>query len=266
MISLINSFRNLLSHHALMRALALRDFQSKYAGTLGGALWAFAHPLAIVTIFYFVFAVGFRAQGPVGAPFVLWFVCGLVPWFFFNDTLQVITNSITSNTHLVKKTVFPTKIMPLVHLVSGLFPHAIFLLILIGMLVFFNIPFLAERLLVVYFLISTCVLLIGLGWMLSALQVFYRDISEGVKMFLNLWFWSTPIVWQPDIIPAEYRGLLLCNPMYYIIEGYRGLLIFSSPVWPSWHETAYFWSITVLAFLVGAYVFRRLKPEFADVV
>ena len=88
MFSLIKSFRNLLSHHALIRALALRDFQSKYAGTLGGTLWAFAHPLAIVTIFYFVFAVGFRAQGPVGAPFVLWFVCGLVPWFFFNDTYE----------------------------------------------------------------------------------------------------------------------------------------------------------------------------------
>src|SRR3990172_268663 len=233
MLTLIQLFRNILRHRAMIRALALRDLQSRYAGTLGGTLWAFAHPLAIVVIFYFVFVFGFKAQGPSGIPFILWFVCGLVPWFFFNDTLLAITDSITRNAHLVKKTVFPTEILPLVHLISGLFPHVIFMLIVVGMLAFFKVPFLIDRLLVVYFLICACALLIGLGWLLSALQVFYRDISHALTIILNLWFWATPIVWPPDLIPAEFRGLLFYNPMYYVIEGYRGLLIFNSAVWPS---------------------------------
>jgi ABC-type polysaccharide/polyol phosphate export permease len=266
MLSLAQLLRNVLRYRAMIGALALRDLQSRYAGTLGGTLWAFAHPLAIVVIFYFVFAVGFKAQGPSSTPFILWFVCGLVPWFFFNDTLLTIADSITRNAHLVKKTVFPTEILPLVHITSGLFPHAIFLVILAGMLAFFKVPFLPDRLLVVYFLICTCALLIGFGWMLSALQVFYRDISQALTIFLNLWFWVTPIVWSPEIMPAAYRGLLFYNPMYYVIEGYRGLLIFNSSVWPGAMETAYFWSVTLLAFFVGAYIFRRLKPEFADVM
>lgn len=266
MLTFAQLLRNIVSYRAMIFALALRDLQSRYAGTLGGALWAFMHPLAVVVIFYFVFAIGFRAQGPSNAPFILWFVCGLVPWFYFAETMNAVTGSISSNAHLVKKTVFPTEILPLVHLTSGLFPHAVFLFILSGMLVFFKVPFRAERLLVVYFLICNCALLIGLGWMLSALQVFYRDISQGLTIILNLWFWITPIVWSPDIMPAAYRSLMFYNPVYYIIEGYRGVLIFNSAVWPSAGATAYFWSITALVFLMGNYVFRRLKPEFADVM
>jgi ABC-type polysaccharide/polyol phosphate export permease len=266
MPSLVQLFRNIVRYRAMIFALALRDLQSRYAGTLGGSLWAFVHPLAVVAIFYFVFAVGFRVQGPSNTPFILWFICGLAPWFFFGETLKAMTDSVSSNAHLVKKTVFPTEILPLVHLISGVFPHAVFLFILAGMLFFFKIPFLVDRFLVIYFLICNCALLIGLGWMFSALQIFYRDISQGVTIILNLWFWVTPIVWSSDIMPPEYRGLMFYNPMFYIIEGYRGLLILDSVVWPSASATIYFWGVTALFFGVGNYVFHRLKPEFADII
>ena len=259
-------FLSIYHHHALILALALRDLQSRYAGTLGGVLWTFAHPVAVISIFYFVFAIGFRSQGPARTPFILWFVCGYVPWLFFNETLLAATDSITWHAHLIKKTVFPSEILPFFHLTSGLVLHAIFLLIVVGMLAFFNVPFQAGRFLVIYFLICSCVFLLGLGWMLSAPQVFYRDISHALSIILNLWFWVTPIVWSPNNIPAEYQGLLFHNPMDYIIEGYRGLLNFDTAVWPSAGQTAYFWSIATLTFVVGAYVFGRLKPEFVDVM
>jgi ABC-type polysaccharide/polyol phosphate export permease len=247
-------------------ALASRDLQSRYVGTLGGILWTFAHPLAVITIFYFVFAIGFRSQGPNGTPFLLWFVCGLVPWFFFNETLLAATDSITRHAHLIKKTVFPSEVLPMVNVIAGLVPHAVFMLIVMGLLAWFNVPFSAERLLVVYFLLCMCLLLVGLSWLLSAIQVFYRDVSHALAIVLNLCFWSTPIVWSSDMIPAEYRGLLFFNPINYIIEGYRGLLVFNEAVWPSAGHTAYFWCVVTVAFLVGAYVFGRLKPEFADVM
>lgn len=250
----------------MILALAVRELQSRYVGTLGGLLWTFAHPLAVITIFYFVFAVGFRSQGPEGTPFMLWFVCGLVPWFFFNETLLAATDSITRHAHLIKKTVFPSEILPVVNITAGLVPHTIFLFIVAGLLVWFHVPFTAGRLLVIYFLLCSCILLVGLGWLLSAIQVFYRDVSHALAIVLNLLFWTTPIVWSPEMIPETYRGLLSFNPMYYIIEGYRGLLIFNSIVWPSAVQTVYFWCFVVTTFVVGAYVFSRLKPEFADVM
>lgn len=251
---------------ALILALAVRDLQNRYVGTLGGILWTFAHPLAVITVFYFVFAVGFRSQGPDHTPFLLWFVCGLVPWFFFNETLLAGTDSITRHAHLIKKTVFPSEILPVVNITAGLVPHSIFLLIVSGLLAWYQVPFAAGRFLVVYFLFCTCILLLGLSWLLSAIQVFYRDVSHALSIVLNLCFWSTPIVWSSDMIPEGYRGLLFFNPMYYIIEGYRGLLVFNEVVWPSAGHTAYFWCVVTAAFVTGAYVFSRLKPEFADVM
>lgn len=265
-LTLAQFFRHALHHRDMIFTLAVRELQSRYIGTLGGALWAFVHPLAIVVVFYFVFAVGFRAQGPSSTPFILWFVCGLVPWFYFNDTLLAITNSITSNAHLVKKTIFPTEVLPLVHVISSLFPHLIFMLILIGMLVLFNVTLSFERLLVIYYLVCTITLVLGLGWLLSALQVFYRDIAQALTVILNLWFWATPIVWSQEIIPPDYRGLLSFNPLYYIAEGYRGVMIYNTTVWPTIQETAFFWSINLIVIFFGIYVFRRLKHEFVDVI
>jgi lipopolysaccharide transport system permease protein/teichoic acid transport system permease protein len=222
--------------------------------------------LAIITIFYFVFAVGFRSQGPAKAPFLLWFVCGLVPWVFFNETLLAATESITRHAHLIKKTVFPSEILPMVNITAGLVPHLVFLLIVTGLLAWYQVPFAASRLLIVYYILCICALLVGLSWLLSSIQVFYRDVSHAVSILLNLWFWSTPIVWSSDMISVEYRGLLFYNPIYYITEGYRGLLVFGEIVWPSAAHTAYFWFIVTAMFLAGAYVFGRLKPEFADVM
>lgn len=104
---------DVLKHREMILMLSTRDLQSRYAGTLGGMIWACVHPIAAVCIFYFVFAIGFRAHGPNNIPFILWFVCGLTPWYCFYDTLQVITSSITASAYLVTKTVFPTEILPL---------------------------------------------------------------------------------------------------------------------------------------------------------
>jgi ABC-type polysaccharide/polyol phosphate export permease len=253
-------------HRSVIGALAMRDFQSRYAGTAGGALWAVLHPLAITTVFYFVFAVGFRAQGPSGTPFVLWFVCGLIPWFFFNDTLLAISRSVTGNSHLVKKTVFPTEVLPLVQLGSGLLPHLVFMLVLAGLMIASGVTLSVSRLLFVYFTFCACVLLLGLGWLLSALQVFFKDVAQGLTIILNLWFWMTPIVWPLDAVPAQYRHLLMLNPAYYIIDGYRGMLVFDRIGWPDVAASLCFWGITCVLLVVGAYVFHRLKPEFADVI
>ena len=265
MLTLHTLLRSIVQYRSMILALAMRDLRSKFVGTMGGWFWIFAHPISVVIVFYFVFAIGFKAKGPSSTPFILWFVCGLVPWMFFNGSIIAITNSITSNLHLVKKTIFPTEIFPLVHLTSELITHGIFLLILFGMFVFFGLGVHPERILFLYFTVCACALLLGLGWMLSALQVFYRDVTQGLTIFLNLLFWATPIVWSQEMLPPQYLVLVHYNPIYYIVEGYRGALIYEQVLWPSAWSTLYFWSLTSIVFFTGSYVFRRLKPEFADI-
>ena len=250
----------------MILALAGRDFQSRYMGTLGGIVWAVVQPIAIVVVFYFVFAVGFRVTSPSDVPFILWFVCGLIPWFFFNDSLLAIANSISRNSHLVKTTVFPTEVLPLVHTAASLIPHVIFMFILLALLIFFSVPFFLERILMLYYLFCTVTLLVGLGWLFSSLQVIYRDISHALPVVMNIWFWSTPIVWPQTLVPEGYREILFWNPMFYVIEGYRESMIYNSVEWPSIAQTSYFWGVTISMLLLGGYVFHRLKWEFADFI
>lgn len=257
---------DIAKRHEMIRTLALRDFQSRYIATLAGSLWTILHPIAIVVVFYFVFAVGFKSKGPGSTPFIIWFVTGLVAWFYFNDTLIIITDCITRNSYLVKKTIFPIEVLPLVQIFSALIPHVIFLAIVGILLVANDVPLMPFRLLVVYFIFCSTILLLGLGWLLSALQVFYRDIAQALSIIMNLWFWVTPIVWTPELMPEKYHWVFTSNPAHYLVEGYRGVLIYPQPVWPTTLETLYFWSIALPLFVLGITVFQRLKPEFADVL
>ncbi|GGB12375.1 hypothetical protein GCM10011491_45310 [Brucella endophytica] len=102
--------------------------------------------------------------------------------------------------------------------------------------------------------------------MLSALEPFFRDIGQALAIILNIWFWSTPIVWPEQIIPERYHWVLDYNPIYYLVTGYRQSMIYETVLWPDLWTTVYFWAVTVVLFVVGTTVFTRLKPEFADVV
>ena len=262
----MNFVLSAFKHREMIGVLALRDFQSRYAGTVAGSIWTLVHPLAVVAVFYFVFSVGFKARAPDNVPFILWFSVGLMAWFYFNDALIAITNSVVRNAHLVKKTVFPVEVLAVVQIVSALLPHLAFMAIIAIVLVINDVPFEGFRLLVLYFMFCTTVLLLGVGWLLSALEVFYRDISQALTMVMNLWFWLTPIVWDPALMPKEYHWVFAWNPMHYVVDGYRGMLIYSQPRWPDTSETIYFWCIALVFLVLGATVFRRLKPEFADVI
>ncbi|WP_180966835.1 ABC transporter permease [Cohaesibacter celericrescens] len=246
--------------------MAIRDFKTRHVGTFGGIIWAIIQPLALVTVFYFVFAIGFRVQSPEKTPFILWFVAGQVVWTLFSDNLISIVSSITSNAHFIKKTIFPSEIFAVIKVVSGTMSHLIFLSILVLVMIFFKIPFHIERILVLYYYFGMVVFMLGLGWLLSALEPFFRDISQALGVVLNIWFWVTPIVWPEQIIPERYHWVLDYNPIYYLVTGYRQSLIYDEVIWPDLWQTAYFWGVTTVLFATGVFVFNRLKTEFADVI
>ena len=113
----------------LIWAMARREMAQRYAGTLGGLLWAVVQPLVTVAVYWFVFSVGFRAQGPQGLPFILYFLGGFIPWLFFQELLTSCASCVVGNAHLVKKTLFPIHVMPVILLTVSSITHAVLLLI-----------------------------------------------------------------------------------------------------------------------------------------
>lgn len=245
--------------------MAKQDLAQRYVGTVGGLLWAVLHPMLMVVIYWFVFTIGFKAQAPGNMPFVLYFVSGLIPWLLFSEVLQNSMTAVTANAALIKKTVFPSEILPLVHLVAGSFTHLVFLSILCLLCLLYGYGPKLALLQVVYYYLALGCLLLGLSWLFGSIHVFHRDLAQGVGALLNLWFWLTPVVWPADMIPDNYSAILKFNPVYYVVEGYRSVIT-GIPIWSRQWESVCFWLVAGPVLLLGGYVFKRLKPEFAEVL
>lgn len=260
-------FIRLLSHHRyLIWSMAKREIATQYVGSLLGFVWTFVKPLVVICVFWFVFSVGFKSKPMGDVPFVVWLTAGLAPWFCFSDIINSSAGVIVGNSHLVKKTLFPPQILPVIKLISGLITHSVFLLILVGLLIIQGMSLSFQNFQFIYYLVGLSLLTLGISWCVSALHVFVRDVGQIVSLVLQVGFWGTPIFWDIKMMSPQIQQWLKINPVYYIVQGYRESFIAFVPFWEHQIYTIYFWCFTFCTLIGGAYVFRKLKPQFADVL
>lgn len=266
MMSFFAFVKRLIERRGMIAALTRQTLRARYVGTLGGFAWALAQPLAMIVTYWFVFSVGLKLQGAGGEPFILFFVVGLAPWLFFNEAVNAAAGSVVGQPHLVKKIVFPTEILPIVQVSASAVVHLIVLAITAAIMAWYDRLPGWHAVFLLYYMAAAAVLAVGLGWLTAALQVFFRDVSQIITVLFGFWFWLTPIVWSPDMLPPELRGWLVFNPLRYLVQGYRDALIYGLPPTERLEAGFVFWLETLLVLGLGVYTFRRLKPEFAEVI
>lgn len=249
-----------------IRELAKSDFKHKYLGSYLGIVWAFAQPVITILIFWFVFEVGFKASPVKDYPFILWLSTGMIPWFFISESIMNATNSIMEQNFLVNKVVFRVSILPLVKILSALYVHIFFVFFLIFIFVLYGYNPDIYALQVFYYAFASIVLITGLSWLTSSIVIFVKDLFQIVIIVLQFGFWMTPIFWSINMIPESYQRWIRLNPVYYIVHGYRNAFIYKRWFWEEADLTIIFWSTAAVAFILGALIFRRLRPHFADVV
>lgn len=127
MIKILTLFKEFYNSKGLILKLAKNDFWAKYASSQLGILWAFAQPLMTIIVYWFIFEIGFRVVPLNNIPYILWLMCGLIPWFFFSEALGNSTNSLIEYSYLVKKVVFKVSILPSIKIISALFVHVFFM-------------------------------------------------------------------------------------------------------------------------------------------
>jgi lipopolysaccharide transport system permease protein/teichoic acid transport system permease protein len=118
----------------------------------------------------------------------------------------------------------------------------------------------------VYYLFALCIFLLAVSWMVSALNVFLKDVAQLLQIVLQVGFWLTPILWSVDIIPEKYHALVMLNPIAYVVQGYRDSFVLGIGFWEHPFQTLYFWSLTFVVLAAGVWTFRRLRPHFAEVI
>jgi len=265
MKAFLNFLKTLYTRRETLWALAWRDLNNRYIGSYLGVLWIFIQPAISIFLMWIIFAVGFRSQPVNNLPFILWLLTGYFPWLFIAECLITGTTAIRDNSYLVQKVVFPVSILPVAKILASLIVHVFLTLVLLLLLGLYSVPLKWHSLQLIYYLLAAILLNLGLTWFSSAVNIFIKDLGQVIQVLVQFAFWATPVFWSAEMLPEKYRFWLNFNPFYYITDGYRNALIHNRWFW-EYETTLYFWPICLIIFIIGAILFRNLRPHFADVL
>lgn len=251
---------------AFVWQFAIDDFKAKYAGSALGAAWAFLQPIITIVLYWFVFQLGFKSAPVENFPFILWLMIGLIPWFFVTDAISNATASMVEYSYLVKKVLFNINILPLAKVLSTFLVQLV--LVVFAIVVFAVFGYIPDiyYLQIPIYLAYMVLLSAGIVYITSTLYVFFKDTIQVVSIVLQAVFWLTPIVWDINIMPEIVQKLLVFNPLYYIVVGYRNVFIYKNEMGHSIGMTLYYWGVAVAILFVGIKLFKKCKDHFADVL
>jgi ABC-type polysaccharide/polyol phosphate export permease len=272
--SLRVGLRELFQARELVGNLVGRDLKVRHRGTFLGMLWSLTTPLLVVGLYYFVFTYIFR-QSPVkdlarpdghSVPFAIYFFSGLTVWNFFSTSVGASTGSVTGSGYLLNKVYFPRAVLPISTVLSGMvtfgFELAILLvatLLLVGLPCFY-------LLWVPVIVLVVAAFAVGLALLLSAVTVFLRDMAHFIAVFMQLWFWGTPVIYSLGFVagrPGLVRILKL-NPLTGAVVSFRNVVVLNRP--PIYKVLGYDAVVAVVTLIVGAWVFQRWQRLFSEIV
>lgn len=262
-----NLFATLWLHRSLVVELTRREFSGRYRGTFGGVVWSFAQPLFLLAVYTIAFGVILKARwGFSGSTsdYALMLFAGLIIFNLFSECLTRSTTLITENPNFVKKVVFPLELLPVIVVATALL-HA-----LIGLIAWFlgySLAIGMPRATAVFapFVMACFVpVLLGVGWLFSALGVVVRDISQVTNMLNHMLMFLTPIFYSVEAAPPLLQNLLMLNPLTFVVEQLRLVLYIGHA--PAMTGLAVYFVVACTFAWASLVVFRRLRHTFADMV
>jgi len=190
----------------------------------------------------------------------------MILWTFFGSALQISVGTFRSYSYLLRRPDFNMSILPVVSILSTMFVHSVLAVLLIVLLLISNVTVSLFWMQALYYLFATSVLLLGLSWITASISLFVKDISNVVGVILQIGFWISPIFWDLNTYPEQYRFLLKLNPLTYLLEGYRKSFLYREPFWLDVSGALLFWSFTVVMLGIGMVTYKKLRPHFGDMI
>ena len=262
-------FACLWKNRELVFQLTRREVAGRYRGSMLGILWSFVNPVLMLAVYTFVFSVVFKARWTEGGDqsqigFAVTLFAGLIVFGIFSECVNRAPQLIVSQPNYVKKVVFPLEVLPWVSLLAALFHAAISLVILIALLLMTEHRIHLSAILLPVILLPLVLGTMGLGWFLSSLGVFLRDIGQIVGVATTALLFLTPIFFPVSALPPRLQVLSKLNPLALPIEQARDALIFGRPL--EWTEYGLSLVVSLMVFYLGHWWFERTRRGFADVI
>lgn len=252
--------------------MVVRDVKIRYKGSILGFVWTLLNPLAMMLVFSAVFTFMVPTNEIPNYP--LYILCGLLPWNYLANGLLTGTGSIVGNGVLIKKVHFPREILPISSVFAQLVSFLLALVVLFVAIVFFQAPFSAWLWLLPVVILMQTFFILGLTFILTTINVFYRDVTMILDVFVLAWFFLTPVFYPMDILPASYelfgislnihRLMYILNPMASLINTYRDILY-----WGYRTDLDFFIRTCItslIVFGIGYWIFNRYSARFGEEV
>jgi lipopolysaccharide transport system permease protein len=260
---LISNLQKLFLARGLVYSWVGRTIRGRYQQSLLGWFWAILQPLATVVMFSVIFSL-FIPVDTGGIPYPIFSYVAVVPWALFSSSLNEMSTSLVSNMNLVTKIYFPREALPIAAMLARLLDFAIATGLLVVLMLIFQVkPFLIGWLFLPIIFAIQIALMLGLGLITAALNVFFRDIQPLLALIIQLWFYASPIVYPVTVVPEHLQTLYFLNPMAGVIEAYRAVLLNRTLPGAYLIPAAI---ISTIALVVGYWLFKRLEFQFADIV
>ena len=262
---MINYFKELYRYRELLWNLTKKELKVRYRGSILGIFWSLLNPVIMTLVYSFVFSIVLKS--PI-VDFPIFLLSGLIPWNFLASSLNVGIDSIVGNSHLINKIKFPREILPLSITFSNLINFLLELIAFFIFLTFMGYKFYKMLYLLPLIILIQMFLVIGATLLVSSINVYFRDIKHLLNIFMVLWFFATPIIYDIGIVPGKFRYLMIVNPMTVFTILYRNIFYYVNfPAqlgYPSLRTLILCLSLSITILLFGYYLFNKLSPRFAE--
>lgn len=279
---MLELLRSLKKNRRLLADLVKRDLRARYVGSSMGFFWSVIFPIINLFVYLFVFTVVLDARWDAAQPrevTALLMLSGIVVWQAFAESTSRMTNTLVENQNLIQKVVFPSEVLPVYLVISSMINMLIGTGIAILGVVWFayvhpvefdpkltHAPGLGVSFVwIPLMMVMQAIFMLGVGYFLSALNLFVRDVYHLIGVALTVWMFMTPIFYPArKVVDVGMNWVLIVNPMYWLVDSYRRILVLGA--WPTPELLAGFSIVAVIVFALGATFFMRQKPRFPDLL
>jgi len=262
--------RSLWHNRSLIAQMTKREVVGRYKGSVMGLAWSFFNPIFMLSVYTFVFSTVFKARwGGAGGnesrtQFAVVLFVGLIVQGLFAEVLNRAPGLVLGNVNYVKKVVFPLEILPVISLGAALFHTLISLVVLLVAFVLFNGYVQWTALLTPLVLFPLIVATLGFSWILASLGVFIRDVGQTIGILMTVLMFLAPVFYPITAVPEQYRSWIMANPLTFIIEQAREVLIWGRL--PNWGGLGIYLLAALGVAWMGFAWFQKTRKGFADVL
>ncbi|HCH36860.1 MAG TPA: hypothetical protein DEU67_02460 [Acidobacteria bacterium] len=264
---MLHNLVRLLRHRSLIQTLVARELKARYRGSVLGFFWSFINPLLLLLVYWFVFSVVLPGIRPIDIePYALFMFCGLLPWTWFSSSVLEASNVLIAGGNLIKKVLFPAEVLPVVTVLANMIHFLLGLPIIAAALVYFAVPVRPLELLWLPVVVLVQLFLtLGLALIVSSLTVHFRDLKDILGNLMTFWFFATPIIYPMSLAPPSGKVLLDLNPFTHLVISYQEILFYDGP-FGHWKWLLALGGVSIVLFLLGYFLFDRLRDSFAEEV